>query len=195
MAEKKESINVLILVTGSVAAIKLPKLVVQIKELSPRIVIKVALTEASKHFFSLEELSKLLPPNSIYSDADEWQTWSKMGDPVLHIELRRWAYLGLIAPLDANTLGKISSGICDNLVASVVRCWDDAKPLLFAPAMNIYMFQHPITAKGLNVLNNELRYVQIGPISKRLACGDVGLGAMSETEEIVEQVKRHLSLS
>lgn len=194
MAEPQEPINVLILVTGSVAAIKLPKLICQLRLLSPRIVIKVALTEASKHFFSLAELSALLPPGHIYSDADEWKAWSKMGDPVLHIELRRWAHLGLIAPLDANTLGKISSGVCDNLVASVVRCWDDGKPLLFAPAMNIYMFQHPITAKGLAVLTNELRYIQIGPISKRLACGDVGLGAMAETEDIVDLVKQHLPL-
>ena len=50
--------------------------------------------------------------------------WSKRGDPVLHIELRRWADALVIAPLSANTLAKLSNGICDNLVTLICRCWD-----------------------------------------------------------------------
>ena len=53
-----------------------------------------------------------------------------MGDPVLHIELRRWADVLLLAPLSANTLAKAASGLCDNLLTCVVRAWDFDKPLL-----------------------------------------------------------------
>ncbi len=57
-------------------------------------------------------------------DLDEETRWTKRGDPVLHIELRKWADALVIAPLSANTLAKISSGICDNLLTLVCRCWD-----------------------------------------------------------------------
>lgn len=52
---------------------------------------------------------------------DEWHAWKEVGDPVLHIELRRWADCLLIAPLSANTLAKIAQGFCDNLLTCVVR--------------------------------------------------------------------------
>lgn len=51
----------------------------------------------------------------------DWQTWKCIGDPVLHIELRNWAHVFVVAPLDANTLAKISTGICDNLLTCVAR--------------------------------------------------------------------------
>jgi len=51
-------------------------------------------------------------------------TWNKRGDPVLHIELRKWADAILVSPLSANTLAKISNGICDNLLTLIFRCWD-----------------------------------------------------------------------
>jgi len=53
----------------------------------------------------------------IFTDQDEWK-WAERSDPVLHIELRKWADLLLIAPLSANTLAKISNGLCDNLVVA-----------------------------------------------------------------------------
>lgn len=142
-----------------------------------------------------------------------FQLWTQRSDPVLHIELRRWADLLLIAPLDANTLGKIASGICDNLLVGkwavlrralcvlaaaaaasadltredqrrrsstfvcfqtcVVRAWDCGRPLLFCPAMNTAMWQHPITAQQIARLV-EFGYVEVPCISKKLVCGDEG---------------------
>lgn len=63
-------------------------------------------------------------------DEEEWHSWQKKGDPVLHIELRKWADILIIAPLSANTLAKIAQGLCDNCLTSVVRAWDFSKPLL-----------------------------------------------------------------
>ncbi|XP_074488926.1 phosphopantothenoylcysteine decarboxylase isoform X2 [Sebastes fasciatus] len=102
--------RVLVGVTGSVAALKLPLLVTQLLQL-PGVDVRVVTTEHAKHFYNPAEVSV-----KIYSDKDEWELWTQRTDPVLHIDLRRWADLLVIAPLDANTLGKIANGICDNLV-------------------------------------------------------------------------------
>ncbi|XP_068459484.1 phosphopantothenoylcysteine decarboxylase isoform X2 [Clinocottus analis] len=132
---------VLVGVTGSVAALKLPLLVSQLLQI-PGVDVRVVTTEHAKHFYNSAEVSVKL-----YSDKDEWELWTQRTDPVLHIELRRWADLLVIAPLDANTLGKIANGICDNLLTCVVRAWDTSRPLLFCPAMNTAMWKHPITAQ------------------------------------------------
>lgn len=90
----------------------------------------------------------------------------------------------LIAPLDANTLAKIAGGLADNLLTCIVRAWDLKKPLVFAPAMNTAMWDHPLTRRHLGVLEGDLGYRQIPPIPKQLMCGDVGNGAMAEPESI-----------
>nr|XP_020031471.1 phosphopantothenoylcysteine decarboxylase isoform X2 [Castor canadensis]XP_020031472.1 phosphopantothenoylcysteine decarboxylase isoform X2 [Castor canadensis]XP_020031473.1 phosphopantothenoylcysteine decarboxylase isoform X2 [Castor canadensis] len=97
----------------------------------------------------------------------------------------------LVAPLDANTLGKVASGICDNLLTCVIRAWDHSKPLLFCPAMNTAMWEHPLTAQQVNQLK-AFGYVEIPCVAKKLVCGDQGLGAMAEVETIVDKVKEVL---
>ncbi|KAM9585908.1 phosphopantothenoylcysteine decarboxylase isoform 4-T4 [Trichechus inunguis] len=104
--------HVLVGVTGSVAALKLPLLVSGLLDI-PGLEVAVVTTERAKHFYSPQDV-----PVTLYSDADEWEMWKCRSDPVLHIDLRRWADLMLVAPLDANTLGKVASGICDNLLPS-----------------------------------------------------------------------------
>ncbi|XP_058501568.1 phosphopantothenoylcysteine decarboxylase isoform X1 [Solea solea] len=177
--------RVLVGVTGSVAALKLPLLITQLLQL-PGVDVRVVTTEHAKHFYNPAEVSV-----KIYSDKDEWELWTQRSDPVLHIELRRWADLLVIAPLDANTLGKITNGICDNLLTCVVRAWDISRPLLFCPAMNTAMWQHPITAQQVSRLK-EYGYVEIPCISKKLVCGDEGKGAMAEVSSIVSIVKQYV---
>lgn len=118
--------------------------------------------------------------------------WHKIGDPVLHIELRKWADLMVIAPLDANTLGKIASGICDNLLTCTVRAWDLKKPLYFAPSMNTYMWEHPITAQQIETLKT-FGYKELPPVVKKLACGDYGAGAMAEVNTVVSAIVQEFS--
>ncbi|XP_016977356.1 phosphopantothenoylcysteine decarboxylase [Drosophila rhopaloa] len=178
--------NVMIAATGSVATIKLAQL---IKELSDESLpfkfhLKILITEAAKHFFELEQIPENVP---IYHNRDEWINWNKRGDPVLHIDLGKWADLLVIAPLSANSLSKMATGICDNIVMCVVRAWDLQKPLLFAPAMNTRMYDHPITREQIDKLNS-WGYKEIPCISKTLMCGDTGNGAMAEVPTIVEAV-------
>ncbi len=148
----------------------------------------------------------------ITRDADEWPGERYERDqPVQHIELRRWAELLLIAPLDANTLAKLAAGLADNCLTCVWRAWDPTRPVVLAPAMNTLMWQHPLTRRHLRQLaidavdreppialdEDELvewinahaqRLKIVGPITKRLACGDVGPGAMAEVEEVLGAV-------
>ncbi|KAF6016589.1 hypothetical protein EB796_025107 [Bugula neritina] len=181
--------KILIGCCGSVATVKLKPLLAALQSGVPDVVIKVILTEHAQHFAQVEDSTNVL---QYYTDADEYKTWKKMGDDVLHIELRKWADIFIIAPLSANSLAKISNGLCDNLLTCVVRAWDPKKPLLFAPAMNTLMLQHPITQPQINVLVS-WGHIEIPTCSKKLACGDVGYGAMAEVDTIAEKVIQHLS--
>ncbi|GLG94845.1 Putative phosphopentothenoylcysteine decarboxylase, partial [Gryllus bimaculatus] len=178
--------HLLIGCTGSVASIKLPEIIQEFKKIAgENVEIRVVVTQYANHFFKESDL-----PNSIevFNDEDEWKAWNSRGDPVLHIELGKWADLMVIAPLDANTLAKIAQGLCDNLLTCVVRAWDMKKHLLFCPAMNTRMWNHPITSKHISVLKS-WGYCEIPPISKTLMCGDKGIGAMAEVSTIVQRVQ------
>ncbi|ALC41039.1 Ppcdc [Drosophila busckii] len=185
--------NVLIAATGSVASIKLLPLISELSnEKQPYIFnIKVIITEHAKHFIETDQVPAHVP---ILTDNDEWLAWNKRGDPVLHIDLGKWADILVIAPLSANSLAKIATGICDNLVMCVVRAWDLEKPLLFAPAMNTRMYDHPITREQIDKLIS-WGYKEIPCISKTLMCGDTGNGAMAEVCAIVEALRAVLQLS
>jgi hypothetical protein len=84
---------------------------------------------AAKQFKTTKQktITPLPPPTK---DEDEWRQWAAVGDPVVHIELRRWADALVIAPLSANTLAKAAGGLCDNLLTCAVRAWDFGRPLV-----------------------------------------------------------------
>ncbi|XP_001379746.1 phosphopantothenoylcysteine decarboxylase isoform X1 [Monodelphis domestica] len=185
VSSMKKNVHVLVGVTGSVAALKLPLLVAGLLEI-PGLDVAVVTTERAKHFYNPCDV-----PVTLYSDTDEWELWKCRSDPVLHIDLRRWADLMVVAPLDANTLGKVASGICDNLLTCVIRAWDRAKPLLFCPAMNTAMWEHPVTAQNVEQLKG-FGYTEVPCVAKKLACGDEGLGAMAEVWTILRKVKEIL---
>lgn len=202
MADSRTS-NILIGVTGSVATVKLFDLIEALKStiktgLDPIARFKVIQTQNSKHFMSKDRLLEQLKSNEddqiveILDDNDEWDQWKKMSDPVLHIELRKWAHVLVIAPLDANTMAKMANGICDNLLTCVIRAWDMSKPLIYCPAMNVHMYDHPITDRHLSQLES-LGYERVDCVEKKLACGDVGMGGMAAVEEIAEIVGESLS--
>lgn len=150
--------------------------------------IRVITTKNAKHFFNKSEIPDTV---QVFDDNDEWSMWTKRNDPVLHIELGKWADLMVIAPLDANTLAKMAQGICDNLLLCTTRAWNFEKPLFFSPAMNTRMWEHPITKQHIDTLLS-WNHIEISCISKKLMCGDTGLGAMAKPEVIFETILNHL---
>jgi len=168
---------VLLGVTGSVAAIKTEALEQALNAVGCEV--KVMLSNRALHFSPARE--------HWLTDEKEWQ-WTRRGDVVLHVELRRWADVLLIAPLSANSLAKLVHGLADNLVTSVARGWEFQKPMIVCPAMNTTMWNHPVTREHLHKLESWGSLV-LPPISKTLVCGDSGAGAMAEVDTIVEFVR------
>lgn len=114
------------------------------------------------------------------------ETWQK-GDAVKHIELREKYDMLVVAPMSANTLGKMTVGICDNLLTSVLLAWKyKEKPVVIAPAMNTEMWESPITQANLKRIQILLPNITIvSPQEKMLACGTMGNGALANIDDIV----------
>ncbi len=212
--------NVLLGVTGSVAAIKTPELYAALRRAGHRVV--VVATEPSLYFFDPAALDPLpgppprRDPEVVVLDSDEWPGRGeghryRRGDAVRHIELRRWADVFVVAPLDANTLAKLANGLADNCLTCVWRAWDTSRPAVLVPAMNTLMWQHPATARHLRQLAADAGVavppeaatpepvadainaagrplLVVAPESRELACGDVGVGAMAAVERVVAAV-------
>lgn len=216
--------HLLLAATGSVATIKIPNILEALSK-HENLSVRLLLSESATQFLqsqaeeqpSLKQIAKIKNVDGIYQDADEWRKPWVRGDSILHIELRRWADLMVIAPLSADSLAKIALGLSDNLVTSVVRAWDttgmideprnnlrhdygDKKVIMVAPAMNTAMWQHPITSTHMKVLSEDWSVDHDGwfevlrPIEKQLACGDTGSGAMHDWKLIVSAIETKLGL-
>ncbi|KAF9502288.1 flavoprotein [Pleurotus eryngii] len=177
--------HILLITTGSVASVKAPLIVRELLTYK-RVKITVVATKASLAFYSKSDIEQA--GVFVWVDDDEWSPGYQIGDPILHIELRRWADVVLIAPCSANTLAKIASGICDNLATSLLRALAPTTPTYLFPAMNTLMYEHPLTPEHLRIVREVIRYNVVGPIGKALACGDIGIGAMTGWSDIVQIV-------
>ncbi|KAK6517352.1 hypothetical protein TWF281_004008 [Arthrobotrys megalospora] len=214
--------HILLAATGSVASIKIPLILSALSKYSNTSVRLVFTTSSLLFLPPLTELLKIPNVDGIHLDHHEWprglssnpanaketipsdiseqegqetSIWAKIGDPILHIELRRWADILMIAPLSANSLAKVVGGFSDNLLLSVVRAWDTNRPIAVAPAMNTLMWDHPVTKTQVRVLEEEWKWFRVlRPVEKMLACGDSGSGAMKEWSAIVAWVVEEMKL-
>lgn len=111
-------LRVVLISSGSVASIKIPNIVAALGSDS-NVQVQVIGTDASLYFYDKEAVEEQNKGVNVWRDVDEWSDWKKIGDPILHIELRRWADLVVVAPCSADMLAKIAGGICDNLPVSM----------------------------------------------------------------------------
>lgn len=173
--------KILIGITGSIAAYKIPFLVrFLVKEGAE---VKVILTEAARDFVTPLTLSTLSgnPVLSEFFNAGDG-SWNS------HIELGYWADAYVIAPVSANTMGKMVSGQADNLLVAIylaAKC-----PVFFAPAMDVDMYNHPSTQENIRKLQSFGNRL-IEPDSGELASGLIGAGRMQEPENILAHLKTH----
>ena len=171
--------KILIGITGSIAAYKIPLLVRLLKKEGAEV--QVVMTDAAKDFVTPLTLSTLsgLPVLSKGFDPETGK-WNS------HVELGLWADLFVIAPASANSIAKMAAGIADNYLLTV--CLSAKCPIMFAPAMDLDMYKHQATQDNIRTLISR-GYRFIAPSSGELASGLCGEGRMEEPQEIFNRIK------
>lgn len=175
--------NILLCVTGSIAAYKAA-------ELANRFVkdgynVDVIMTDGAMEFITPLTFQSLTK-NRVYTSMFE----AYEPDQLEHISLAKKADLCLVAPATANIIGKIAGGIADDMATTVIMALEHA-PVFICPAMNTRMYENPIVQKNIENLT-ELGYHFIEPKESRLACGDLGKGALADLEVIIDTVESQL---
>jgi phosphopantothenoylcysteine decarboxylase/phosphopantothenate--cysteine ligase len=172
--------NILLGVTGSIAAYKAADLASKLAQASASV--EVLLTQAALKFITPLTFQSVTGRRA-WVDEDLWGSEGH----VKHIGLGHSADLLVIAPASANTLAKLAHGIADNLLT--VTALAATCPLLIAPAMDGGMFEHPATQANLEILRQR-GAIQVGPASGHLASGELGLGRMVEPMELFGHIRQ-----
>lgn len=180
MAHMLKGKKVLLGISGSIAAYKSATLVRLLVKAGAEV--KVVMTPSAAEFITPLTLSTL-SRNPVLSELAEGDSWAN------HVALGRWAHLMLIAPLSCNTLAKMASGQCDNLLMAVYL--SATCPVMVAPAMDEDMWKHPTTRENLDrIMSFGNKVIPVG--HGELASGLTGDGRMAEPEDILEQVQQFL---
>ena len=174
--------NIVLGVSGGIAAYKAPELVRRLQDTGADV--RVILTPNAARFVSPLALAAVSNHGVI---SDQWGDPSSGG--VDHIELARWADLLLIAPATANILAKLAVGIADDALSTYALA--HRKSVIVAPAMNTYMLAHPTVRENLERLR-ERGVDIIEPVDGLLACGDEGAGKMPDVPDLVQAVQTML---
>lgn len=172
--------KILIGVGGGIAAYKVCEVVSTLAKAGAEV--RVIMTDRAQQFIPALTLATL-SRHPAYTDADFWQPHSRP----LHIELGEWAEVFLLAPLTANTLGKLVYGLADNLLTNTVLA--STCPVLVAPAMNTDMWEQQSVQRNWQQLQTDSRYHAIDPNAGILACDRVGKGRMAEPAEILSHLE------
>lgn len=175
--------NILVGVTGGIAAYKSAGIVSLLKKKGYNV--KVVMTENATKIIgplTLETLSR----NRIY--VDMWD--SNPHYEVEHISLADWADMVLIAPATYNIIGKVANGIADDMLTTILSAVSVKKPVFFALAMNVNMYENPILKENISKLSS-FGYRFIDAEEGLLACNYSAKGRMSEPENIVEEIERY----
>jgi phosphopantothenoylcysteine decarboxylase len=205
--------NILLGLTGSVATTLAPKIIAALEAIPNCDEVRVVMTEKSQMF---QEVNKLRRASKvkIYTDNDEWQ-WAEQsstsidtppgvtettyesvrsiyqkGDPILHIDLARWASIIVIAPCTANTIYKLANGQADNLLTCIMAARNKYTPVIIAPSMNPEMWTSHPNKRNLTELRwNDIVNI-VPPSTKKLACGETGVGALADITTITQAVEK-----
>lgn len=175
--------NILLGVTGGIAAFKSASIVSLLKKKGYDV--KVVMTKNATNIIgplTLETLSR----NRIY--VDMWDTNPHY--EVEHISLADWADMVLIAPATYNIIGKVANGIADDMLTTIISAVSIRKPVFFALAMNVNMYENPILKANIDKLKSYgYRFIEVE--EGLLACNYVAKGRMTEPEDIVAEIERY----
>lgn len=166
-------------ICGGIAAYKSAYLVRELTRLGASV--RVVMTDSAQEFITPMTL-QALSGHEVRCELFDSQAERAMG----HIELARWADLILIAPASANCLAKMAHGLADDLLSTLYLVTET--PVMVCPAMNRSMWAHPATQANIHVLQSR-GVVIVGPEEGSQACGEYGLGRMSEVDNIIAALR------
>lgn len=175
--------SILLIIGGGIAAYKTPELIRQFKAAGADV--RCILTQSGAQFVTPLTLSSV-SGDKVYDTLFDLMSEAEMG----HIQLSRDADLIIVAPATADMMGKMAHGLANDLASTTLLATN--KPVLIAPAMNVQMWLHEATQSNLSVLAG--RGIQfVGPNEGDMACGETGMGRMSEPDEILHAAQTALN--
>lgn len=175
--------KILLGITGSIAAYKGYDLARLLVKNGDKVI--VVLSRGALEFVKPETF-RYLGVENVFGPQDDFVPENLAShENVLHIQLAKWAEKIVIAPLSANTLGKISLGLPDDLLMSTVLASGN-KPMLLFPAMNTEMWNHPRTQEHISTISKRDHIALINPTEGLLACGDIGKGKFPEVSAVAD---------
>jgi len=184
MAGKKTNLgglNILLGVSGGIAAYKAVDLAGKLTAAGAKV--NTVMTANACRFVgpkSFEAVTGSAVFTSLWTGPQDYK--------ISHVDLTGWADIIVVAPATANLIGKIANGICDDLLSTILcACWQ--KPTLLAAAMNDKMWNNPSVQRNVKSIE-DTGFELIGPEKGRLACGQEGIGRMSEPQDILERIKK-----
>lgn len=173
--------NILLIISGGIAAVKIPDLIRKLTQAGARVI--PVLTRSGAQFVTPLSIAALAG-SKVYIDLFDLTDEAEMG----HIELSRSADLILVAPATAHIMAKMAQGLADDLASTLLLATDT--PVMIAPSMNVRMWDHAATQRNLTTLQADGVHM-IGPNEGEMACGEFGFGRMAEVPEILQAVTRH----
>ena len=176
-----KSKNILVGVTGSIAIYKTLEIIRLYIKAGANV--RVLMSEEAKRFITPLTFEAISQNEVLHVDSESW------ANDLNHIHIGKWADVFVIAPITANTINKLASGIADNLLTQTVLAFN--KPIIIAPSANTNMILNTITKQSLNKLES-LGFITCEPQDKLLACNDVGTGALADPQKIFDITAREL---
>lgn len=180
--------NVVIGVTGGIAAYKACDLVSPLRDAGHSV--RAAMTRAATRFLQPLTLAALTGHAVLVDDLAE-------ADPTIpHIAWARWADLVVVAPATADALARIANGHADEALFALLLALEPEKRVLIAPAMNTQMWTNSLVQQNverLRSIDSGRRFAFVEPVDKRLACGEIGIGALAAPDAIVRQISALLA--
>ena len=176
--------NVVLGITGGIAAYRAAQIAREMTKRGAHVY--CILTRNATNFITQQTMETLTGNPAVvdmFARPDKWE--------VEHIALAKRADVFLVAPASANFIGKVASGVADDMLTTTVMA--TRAPLLIAPAMNSNMYENPVTQRNMQTLKTLLRAQFIEPKVGLLACNDVGKGHIADDETILEAVERALT--
>ena len=174
--------KILLIICGSIAASRCKEIINLLND--KKIQVSCILTEEAKKYVKISDFKKLVK-NRVYTDRSEKK------NKMLHINLSRINDLVIVCPATANTIAKLANGYGDNLASNTLLASN--KKILFAPAMNSFMWHNKANKKNVRILKDR-GHEFIGPKIGNLKCGEFGLGRIDESKNILNKIMSNLKI-